>query len=276
MSVLRIAAGLIMLFVVAAGVPSTQVSAGSQIENLYQAQTIVTGSDERNRGSGMAACLEEVLVKVSGDPALFDEPAVDALAPKAPEFVESFRYHDRMSGIPTHDEQGSRDRPYDLIVDFVPEKIDSLLRSLGREPWPADRPVVAVLLAMRNSRQNFVISADGPRNLERESLMAAAARRGIPMVLPDEAALPAGPSIEAAAGGDPDLLDALARQAGGEVALIGTMTWDETAITWVADWHLRGQGKSWRWQGRSETFDEAFRQAMGGAAQALSGNRQPD
>ena len=34
-------------------------------------------------------------------------------------------------------------------------------------------------------------------------------------------------------------------------------------------------GKTYRWQVRGVSFDEAFRVAMGGAAQILSGNGQP-
>ena len=35
-------------------------------DNLYRAQTIVTGQGEANRTIGFAACLEDVLIKVSG------------------------------------------------------------------------------------------------------------------------------------------------------------------------------------------------------------------
>jgi len=35
------------------------------------------------------------------------------------------------------------------------------------------------------------------------------------------------------------------------------------------------QGRPHRWRFRSVTFDEAFRRAIGGAAQILSGNGDP-
>ena len=35
-------------------------------EDLYRAQTVVTGQGEANRIIGFAACLEDVLIKVSG------------------------------------------------------------------------------------------------------------------------------------------------------------------------------------------------------------------
>jgi uncharacterized protein len=105
-------------------------------DELYEARTIVTGQGEENRAGGFATALEAVLVKVSGDPRLLGDPRVEAMAGEAGSFVEAFRYRDRMAGIPVHDEQGTRDRPYDLFVSFRPGDIDALLRSLGREKWP--------------------------------------------------------------------------------------------------------------------------------------------
>ncbi|WP_245271262.1 DUF2066 domain-containing protein [Mesorhizobium sp. LNJC384A00] len=38
--------------------------------SLYRAQSVTSGTGEENRAWGLAPCLEEVLVKVSGDPRL--------------------------------------------------------------------------------------------------------------------------------------------------------------------------------------------------------------
>jgi hypothetical protein len=38
---------------------------------------------------------------------------------------------------------------------------------------------------------------------------------------------------------------------------------------------MEWQGRPVRWQLRGVTFDEAFRRALGGAAQILSGNGDP-
>ena len=51
----------------------------SRVENLYRAQTIVTGQGEESRAAGFAEALEEVLVKVSGDPRLIGDPRVAEL-----------------------------------------------------------------------------------------------------------------------------------------------------------------------------------------------------
>ena len=45
----------------------------ANVDDLYQAQAIVTGQREETRGAGLAQCLTDVLVKLSGDPRLIDE-----------------------------------------------------------------------------------------------------------------------------------------------------------------------------------------------------------
>jgi uncharacterized protein len=46
----------------------------ARADDFCQAYAIVTGTDMRQRPWGMAQCLREVLVKVSGDPVLKDDP----------------------------------------------------------------------------------------------------------------------------------------------------------------------------------------------------------
>jgi uncharacterized protein len=252
-------------------------AAAGNVDDLYQARTIVTGQGEESRRRGFADCLEQVLVKVSGDPRLLDDPEITAMADEAGTFVADFHYRDRMAGIPVHDEQGTRDRPYDLTVSFDPTRIDTALRSLGHEAWGAPRPRVVVLVAVRLGTTTYLLASDGERGRDqREALADAAARFGIPMALPDQAALAkAGLSYESLPTIDLPRLDAAARTIGGDLALGGSMLWSEAALGWIADWRLGAQGKSYRWQIRGVSFDDAFRNAMAGAAQILSGHGQP-
>jgi hypothetical protein len=252
-------------------------ASGANVDDLYQAQTIVTGQGEESRRFGFPVSLEQVLVKVSGDPRLIGDPEVGMLAGQAATFVTDFAFRDLLAGIPVHDEQGTRDRPYELTVRFDPAKIDAALRSLGRKPWSASRPRVAVFLGVDLAGATYLLASDGKRGRDqREALAAAAERFGMPMALPDEAALAAAglsyPTLRAL---DLASLDARARAVGGDLALAGDLVWSETALGWVADWRMDGQGKSYRWQIRGVGLDDAFRSAMSGAAQILSGHGEP-
>lgn len=246
-------------------------------ENLYQAQTIVTGQSEENRGPGFARCLVDVLVKVSGDPRLLEDARVDALAQRAASFVHAYRYRDRMEGIPVHDEQGTRDRPYFLTVAFVPQRIDEALRVLGREAWTAPRPRVLVLLAVRNGAAAYLLSDDGRSGPgQREALLAAADKVGVPAALPAQAALAQeGLTFERVSAATLSELDAAAKRIGGDVVLAGTMIFSDAAQGWTADWRLPAQGQAHAWRIRGVNFDEAFRTGMRGAAQILSGHGAP-
>jgi hypothetical protein len=53
------------------------------------------------------------------------------------------------------------------------------------------------------------------------------------------------------------------------------MVWDDRKLGWITLWRMTWQGQPRRWQFRSVTFDDAFRRAIGAAAQILSGNGDP-
>src|SRR6267154_2442105 len=65
---------------------------------------------------------------------------------------------------PTRDEQGTRDRPYDLIVDFDEKKIDDLLKALGLKPWLSHRPVIAVFVEMQQGSRKYIVTADAKQS----------------------------------------------------------------------------------------------------------------
>ena len=61
-----------------------------------------------------------------------------------------------------------------------------------------------------------------------------------------------------------------ARQQGGDVLVIARLVWDGQAFRWNGEWQLDWKGKHEQWKLSAVTFDEAFRQGLGGAAQILS------
>src|SRR5260221_4071849 len=82
----RLTAPLTALLVLLCG-----AATAAEIEDLYQGQTIVTGEREETRAPGFAECLEDVLVKVSGDPRLIGDKRIAEMAKKAGVMVSEFR-----------------------------------------------------------------------------------------------------------------------------------------------------------------------------------------
>jgi uncharacterized protein len=249
--------------------------ASARAEDLYQGHTIATGQVEETRIPGVRECFVQVLARVSGDARLIGDERVTALAENAGALITGLRYRDRMAGIPVHDEQGTYDRPYDLIVSFDPAGIDAALRSLGREPWAGARPRLTLFVAVSSPAGPFVLAADAERGADmRQALANAAELAGLPAALPKRAALSAaGLGPEALASADLAALQAAASKDGR--ALAGALTWSDAEMGWIANWRMKFGGAEFRWGVRGVSFDAAFRNALSGAAQILSGNGAP-
>jgi hypothetical protein len=266
--------GLLLVFI-ACSLPGR--AAEADIAGLYRAATIVTGTREETRLKGFEDCLRAVLLKVSGDQRILGDPRLTPLLAKASDAILAFRYHDRMSGIPIHDEQGTHDRPFDLTCDFSRDKVDAALASLGRRPWDAPRPPVALFVSVRNDPSAFVLTADGKDGATmREAFADAAAMVAIPILLPKRNDLR---QIGIDAGTLPrtglPVLDAFAGEIGGRQALAGSIVWSDREAGWVAEWRFFDGTGTAIWQVRGVSFDKAFQNAMRGVAQILSGNGDP-
>ena len=245
--------------------------------DLYRTKVTVTGQGEANRVTGFAAGLEDVLIKASGAQKLSGDRRLAAYKAKARDYVRSFSYRDQFFGKPIRDEQGTRDRPFDLTVEFEEGRIDDLLKTLGLKPWLSPRPRLAVFVEMEQGAKNYIVTTDGSQSdLQRDALLAAADKRGMDIVLPGAAELaksnisgaePRAPSFPA--------LTPLATELGGEVVLVGRLVWDDRDLGWATQWQMDWRGQTHRWQMRGVTFDETFRRGIGGAAQILSGNGDP-
>ncbi|MBC7152177.1 MAG: DUF2066 domain-containing protein [Rhizobium sp.] len=242
-----------------------------QADTLYSAKAIVTGQGEKNREPGFRDCLTQVLVRVSGDQRLTARPEMADLLPRAGSFVQSFSYRDRLAGKPIHDEQGTYDRPHDLTCRYEPSVIDGLLADFGSDPWRDARPALAVFLDVTRYQQAFRVSRENPRDAAmRDSFALAASALAMTVVFPS-----AQDGDEASSGQNAVDLAEAASTAGADMPLIGKLDWSDADHGWVASWHLSEGGREHSWTVRGVNFDEAFRVAVRGAAQILSGNGTP-
>jgi hypothetical protein len=259
-------ATLVVVALVAGLLTSGTIAAAAA--DLYRTKTVVTGQGEANRLIAFGRCLEDVLIKVSGVQKLAGDRRLKVHKSNAKNFVKAFSYRDQFEGKPKRDEQGTRDRPYDLTVDFDEDKIDGLLKTLGLKPWTGSRPRLFGLIQIVQGQRKFFVTTDGvPSDLQRDAMLDAANRRGMAVVLPSTAAMQKSGGmlgrIEAPSGEGPI------------VPLVGRLVWDDRALGWIAHWQIHWHGRSRRWQVRGVTFDEAFRRGIGGAAQIMSGNGDP-
>jgi hypothetical protein len=243
------------------------------VTDLYRAEVLVTGERQETRDPALRQGFADVMVKASGDPRLLTEGRLEAAFD--PASVLTFSYRDLMAGIPKHDEQGTRDRPFVLTVDYAPDKIEAALAALGRKIWPAERPRVLFLIGVELGPSRFVITDEGePGSLQRKALLTSARRTGVPIVFPTKA-MAAELTPDTLKAEEPGSFDALRTAAGADRVFIGNMRFSDEVLGWIAEWRLADNGAVTRWGISGVNFDEAFRQAVRGTAQVLSGNGVP-
>lgn len=237
------------------------------VPDLYFAQAIVTGTEEPERTRGFREALETVFVKLAGNTKLATDPRIASLTAKPHAFVETFAYEDRMKDIPVHDEQGTRERPHFLRVTFSRPAIDVALQQLGIPQWPADRPVVAVWLAIDMPAGQFVLTDSGPTGYGQRAVITETAQRlGLPIRLPagSDSAITfddiARERIDAMRNAAPDadahVLGRLLARTDGY--------WD---LLWT--FHARDGVRHWKFPG--VTFDTGLKQGFASTVETLSG-----
>lgn len=236
---------------------ATPAAARSLSPALYQATAIVTGTDMRERPRGFAECLTEVLVKLSGRPALARDPRVARLAADAERLVASYHYVDPRAGLLHHDDQGTYDRPHELTVRFDPEKTDRALASLGLQPWEGERPLLTPVILVRDrDPEPFYLSAGTPRGVQmRAAMVRIAASHGLGVHFPTEAELDAW-GLDTI--GFPSPLHAAAP---GRLRVVGTLSLSLKAGGWIGTW---ASGEH-RWQVSGVGYDKAFANLVEGA-----------
>ena len=228
--------------------------------SLYECRTIVTGTDLRDRPAGFARCFLEVLVKVTGNPALHANPDAVAASQQAQTMVAGFSYRDRMTGLSRHDDQGSSDRPQDLTVGFDPARIDAVLASLGERPWAGERPRLDLTVALRPAGLRLApADQDDLLARARAALANAAVRYGM--------ALSSSESVTLASAAPPP-----GAEPAGTVSLRGTLVWSDVENGWAGAWAMARGDREPRWDIKGASLDAAFRDAVLGAMAVLSGH----
>jgi hypothetical protein len=240
------------------------------LASMYQAVTIVTGSDRRYRGVGFARCLRIVLAKVSGNPRLVNDPRVERFAAEANLFVASFDYVDQDAAYHIKDDQGTYDRPFNLTVRFVPAMIDRLLEQLGDRPWRGDRPVIVPVITVRGVTTTYVLSAEIPAGADqRNSLEEVASEFGLRVRFPTDAELT---SWGLTSGG---ILSGSIERPADWAFVIGTLEFKTAVPGWTGSWKLRYQAHDHVWGISGVNFDKAFQNLAAGVAQVASGHGAP-
>ncbi|MGB0085813.1 MAG: DUF2066 domain-containing protein [Rhodomicrobiaceae bacterium] len=241
-----------------------------EVKDLYRAQAIVTGTQEPERTRGFRVGLVDAVIKLTGDVRLGDSDKLKPLLEHPHPLIEHFEYEDRMKGIPVHDEQGTRERPFFLRMQFNAPEMDKALAGLGLHKWGPDRPLLAVWLGVKTAVGDFVLTKTGGDGYaQRIVITETSERRGIPVLLPDEDGGKLGVGFGDIAASNFEKIKGASAKADGW--LCGVLSLTESGY-WDISWRLFWQGKSHVWSKRNVTFDVALKDGLQTSALIFSGN----
>jgi hypothetical protein len=246
-------------------------SNANEPNSLYEAVAITTGNDTRYRAKGFDDAFREVAVKVTGEPRLFTDPRIIALGAHADPLISSFQYIDQQPGFRHHDEQGTYDWPFNLIVRFDPTRLDLALAELGEKPWRGERPTVLPVIAVRGLKASYLLSAEAPVGaIQRTSLGNSGDKFGMAVRIPTMAELSEwGVSMERPL--------PLIESTGNEARVCGKLEFRDTApIGWTGSWRMRWQKTDYAWSIMGVNFDTAFNNIVAGVVRIASGHGPPD
>jgi hypothetical protein len=134
-----------------------------------------------------------------------------------------------------------------------------------------------MVVVVRGRTNSGILCRDGVFDPDmREALANATRRYGLQVGLPSVATLQNNQiNIDTAEVAKGERLLKVAELSDGELPLVGDLRWSDAALGWVATWSIEAGGRRYRWSISGINYDEAFRNAVRGAARVLSGSGEP-
>ena len=212
-------------------------------DNLFEADVPVAGQQPDLRPAYMKAALQEVLVRVTGQPDVLNRAAVRSMLGSPERFVQQFRYYTLPERTPPQ---------LMLRVHFDGGAIQQALRQQGVAYWgDSERPEVLLWLAVEDHGTRYLVSAQDASDASRE-LQQAARQHGIPLLLPLQDLEDQGKvRFTDVWGGFFDGVQSASARYNPGVVLIGRVNRGPSG-GWVARWDLPDSRDSGSWSGNDD------------------------
>jgi hypothetical protein len=147
------------------------------VTDLYSITIPVADQSQAKRDPAIAQGLNDVLVKISGNTATANDPALKAATANANDLVQQYNYDQNTDATTT------QQFPYILTIKFLPTAVNNLLISANLPLWGQDRPLTIFWVgAETDGSQKLVGASDSSPVLN--LIDTNAQRRGIPVIFP--------------------------------------------------------------------------------------------
>ena len=218
------------------------------IDDLYDAKIPVNNQSEQTQNNAFSLAFKQVLIKARGNDDLLTDQKIKYAITRATRFVRSYSYEKQQSQL------------Y-LVVNFDPQRVESVIRSAGFPVWDKRRPDSLIWLAIKSSdNSDRRIARPSEYSDIYQQLSLRAAQRGITLMFPvwdlDDiqnlgvydiwGGFSAQISLASERYSVPSVLSAriyLSDNQSFEVDQNGEKTQSKPALKWSADWTMiEGEG----------------------------------
>lgn len=148
-----------------------------RVANLYSASWPVENQSTEVREKAMQNAFAEVLIRVSGNKQVIEDPQVREALPNAQNYMRQYSYK-RLSA----EEQMVYEKPLLLIATFDSQSIETILKDSSLPIWSENRPSGTYWIAIEEDGNRRV--ATDANDSVAIALNRAAGRRGLPIMLP--------------------------------------------------------------------------------------------
>ena len=171
----------------------------AQLDHLFEAVVPVVDKEPGNQDAGLQDALLAVLVKLTGQQDIAENPATAGLQRRARTFLQRYTYEERDLPPDPEDIFGQPVREILLHAWFDAAALQRELRLAGLPLWGRERPTTLLWLAFEADGNRLLFSnspeqniatfisehgTENPVEIIEQSITAGAARRGLPVQLP--------------------------------------------------------------------------------------------
>ena len=233
------------------------VVAGDGGAQLYSATVVVTGRDNlAERARGMREALPRMLTRLTVDHEMVQRAIAAGVEQSAESYVTGYAYLDRKEGVQISDEQGTRERSFELTVHFDAARINQLVAGLGGSVWVGPRPEIGIVLEIDDGASPFLLTRDSAKGYgQRLALEDESRALAVSVRLPESE--PSGAAM------DEVFETAVPVKLGGHMSVTPSGYWNTS-------WSLRFKDVEEHFASAETTFDAAIAQALRATALSLA------
>ena len=161
-------------------------SAPSRVE-LYEASVPVANQNTVQRNRALAAALEAVLIKVSGQRNVRAYPELADAIGRASGYAQQYQYRNVQAPRTVINSAGEEETVMEpelqFWVRFDPRAVDKMLKEAGLPIWGGERPMTLVWLVAEVEGERVLVGGDAGVDLQK-IVIDTGEQRGIPVLFP--------------------------------------------------------------------------------------------